>query len=193
MCYVLFQRQRFFCPQQEFLACLPKGHVSFCHHLASLSIRSWPSTVSYSPLKPLGRKEPNLTGGIYGRSFKNFPHFIPIRQKKISCFWLADTLKIFSFETAWPNGLIFGMEHVWKVLYKYISLRPDLSTNMASMDNYCFWSADTLKSEWVKAVWSLIQVSIHKLKRSMNTHTKSDFKDPNVARHLSLNCMTNML
>jgi hypothetical protein len=43
---------------------------------------------------------------------------------------------------------------------------------------------DTL-SEWVKAVRSLIQVRIHKLKRSMNTHAKSVFKDPSVARHLS--------
>ena len=43
---------------------------------------------------------------------------------------------------------------------------------------------DTL-SEWVKAMRSLIQVHIHKLKRSMNTHAKSVFKDPSVARHLS--------
>ena len=30
-----------------------------------------------------------------------------------------------------------------------------------------------------------MMVRIHKLKRSMNTHAKSVFKDPSVARHLS--------
>ena len=40
-------------------------------------------------------------------------------------------------------------------------------------------------SEWVRAVRSLIQVRIHKFKRSMNTHAKSVFKDPSVPRHLS--------
>ena len=44
---------------------------------------------------------------------------------------------------------------------------------------------DTL-SEWVKSVRSLIQIRNKKLSGSMRTRSTSIFKDPNVARHLSL-------
>ena len=45
---------------------------------------------------------------------------------------------------------------------------------------------DTL-SEWVKCVRSLIQIRIiKKLSGSMSTRSASIFKDPNVAKHLSL-------
>jgi hypothetical protein len=44
---------------------------------------------------------------------------------------------------------------------------------------------DTL-SEWVKSVRSLIQIRIWKLSGSMSTRSTSIFKDPNVAKHLSL-------
>ena len=43
---------------------------------------------------------------------------------------------------------------------------------------------DTL-SEWVKSVRSLIQIRI-RLSGSMSTRSTSIFKDPNVAKHLSL-------
>ena len=56
-----------------------------------------------------------------------------------SCFWLPDTLNIFSSETAWPNGLIFGMEHLWKVLYKISSFRPNQNLNMAPLDYLIGW------------------------------------------------------
>jgi hypothetical protein len=45
--------------------------------------------------------------------------------------------------------------------------------------------ANTL-SEWVKAVRSLIQIGIAKLKRSMSTPTTSVFKDPDVTETLSI-------
>ena len=41
-------------------------------------------------------------------------------------------------------------------------------------------------SEWVKSVRSLIQIRIKKLSGSMSSHSTSIFKDPNVAKHLSL-------
>jgi hypothetical protein len=44
---------------------------------------------------------------------------------------------------------------------------------------------DTL-SEWVKSVRSLIKIRIKKLSGSMSTRSTSIFKDPNVAKHLSL-------
>ena len=41
-------------------------------------------------------------------------------------------------------------------------------------------------SEWVKSVRSLIQIIIKKLSGFMSTRSTSIFKDPNVAKHLSL-------
>jgi hypothetical protein len=53
-------------------------------------------------------------------------------------FWLVNFKIIFSYETDWPNKPTLRRKHLWQVLYKECSYRPDPLTTMAALDNYCF-------------------------------------------------------
>ena len=116
--------------QSPFLAYLAKGNVSFCHHLVSVVCR--PLTfhiLIFSSETPqpneltLGRK--HLRKVLSKDCIFCTDPLTNMATAGYSCFWLADLKKIFSSKTTWPNEQKLGRKHIWKVLYKDSSFRPD--------------------------------------------------------------------
>ena len=84
---------------------------------------------------------------IYAKPFTKFTNFVPIRHDDLDaiCFWLADTWKAFSSETAWPERpMLYSIYTMPFIKFAYLS-RSVL--NMTAMDNsYSDYLKDNISS-----------------------------------------------
>ena len=90
------------------------GSLQSSSHFVPIRLQIWPQQTilnsdwltfqKSSPLKPLGKMEPNFTGSICRRSFTMFPHFVPIGLQ------------------IWPPRAILVSD--WLIFQKSSSLKP---------------------------------------------------------------------
>jgi hypothetical protein len=107
---------------------ISKGHVSFCHHLASVEC---------------SENTAKFTASIYGMSCIWLPHFIPIEQKHGQhgqfLFLIGCKFQKMVFETRRHNELLLCRNSVCGILYNISIFRADLTTNMAAIYSSCLW------------------------------------------------------
>jgi hypothetical protein len=103
----------------------------------AILVFDWLMLKKSSPLKLLGKMEPNLAGSIYVRSFIKLLHLVPFGLQtwppRLILFsdWLM-LKKIFS-ETAWPNGAKLGIDGPWVCPFQNCVRQPHPPFKMAAV------------------------------------------------------------
>jgi hypothetical protein len=114
----------------------PKGHMSFCHHFASVVRPSTITKKSY-PLKPLGKLRPNFGGIVFGRSTSKVvsgcPDLQPTWPLLLKIKKGDEILKIFISETTGPIGTKLCLDSPWMIPFQNCVRQSRPPTNMATV------------------------------------------------------------
>jgi hypothetical protein len=95
-----------------------------------------------------------------------------------SCFWLANVKKIFSSETACPNGTKLGRKHLCKILYKTSSFNSILR---GPSNDYLIKVWFQL-SNWFQTRWFLCEFPIGSYVK-LSTAVQPSWSEGGTTRH----------